>query len=198
MGAIQFIENLDRTVLNISDEEFERNVEAAVSAMAERDTSSALVKTPPPSDGEIELHTRQGSDWERTMKPSIELGHPQQLVGRDTAHLSEENATARGILGTIQRPLSSFGRIFTDDTSLPATALPDVGTVEAFTMPSPRHLQPAPLGARQGSNTPAAEDGTYEEQSSPQISFNVTAPLQQAEPLMPSWSTDVDHRDIVE
>src|SRR4051794_5884111 len=36
MGAIQFIENMDRTTLTISDDDFERNVEAAVSAIAER------------------------------------------------------------------------------------------------------------------------------------------------------------------
>src|SRR5947207_12004233 len=36
MGAIQFIENLDRTSLTVSDEEFEKNVEAAVSAIAEK------------------------------------------------------------------------------------------------------------------------------------------------------------------
>ncbi|KAL1643745.1 hypothetical protein SLS58_004761 [Diplodia intermedia] len=38
MGAIQFIENLDRTSLTITDEEFEKNVEAAVSAIAERNS----------------------------------------------------------------------------------------------------------------------------------------------------------------
>src|SRR4051794_759069 len=36
MGAVQFIENLDRTSLTVSDEEFEKNVEAAVSAIAEK------------------------------------------------------------------------------------------------------------------------------------------------------------------
>ena len=36
MGAVQFIENMDRTSLTISDDEFEKSVEAAVSAIAER------------------------------------------------------------------------------------------------------------------------------------------------------------------
>ena len=36
MGAIQFIENLDRTSLTINDDDFEKNVEAAVSVIAER------------------------------------------------------------------------------------------------------------------------------------------------------------------
>ena len=49
MGAVQFIENLDRTSLSISDEEFEVNVEAAVSAIAEKhQASEALPPSPPP------------------------------------------------------------------------------------------------------------------------------------------------------
>ncbi|KAJ8115493.1 hypothetical protein ONZ43_g4654 [Nemania bipapillata] len=39
MGAVQFIENMDRTTLTISDEDFEQNVEAAVSAIAEKHQS---------------------------------------------------------------------------------------------------------------------------------------------------------------
>lgn len=40
MGAVQFIENLDRTSLTVSDADFEANVEAAVSAIAERHRAS--------------------------------------------------------------------------------------------------------------------------------------------------------------
>ncbi|RAL63813.1 hypothetical protein DID88_003456 [Monilinia fructigena] len=47
MGAIQFIENLDRTTLTISDEDFERNVEAAVSAIAEKAPSRDCSKPCP-------------------------------------------------------------------------------------------------------------------------------------------------------
>jgi hypothetical protein len=36
MGVIQFVENMDRTTLTITDEEFEKHVEAAVSAIAEK------------------------------------------------------------------------------------------------------------------------------------------------------------------
>ena len=36
MGAVQFIENLDRTALTISDEDFEKHVEASVAAIAEK------------------------------------------------------------------------------------------------------------------------------------------------------------------
>lgn len=86
MGAIQFIENLDRSSLTITPEEFERNVEHAVAAIAER---------PPLSPPQL------------TEKP------PRQ---DDTAdHSSDEKAAVAGLLRTIQKPLSSIGRIFSDD-----------------------------------------------------------------------------------
>ncbi|KAK3048369.1 hypothetical protein LTS18_012952, partial [Coniosporium uncinatum] len=48
MGAVQFIENIDRTSLTISDDEFEKNVEAAVSAIAERHAAEEEKAPPPP------------------------------------------------------------------------------------------------------------------------------------------------------
>ena len=41
MGVVTFIENLDRTNLTISDEDFEKNVEQAVSAIAEKNNPRA-------------------------------------------------------------------------------------------------------------------------------------------------------------
>lgn len=43
-GAIQFIETLDRTSLTVSDEEFEQNVEAAVSAIAEQNRQTETME----------------------------------------------------------------------------------------------------------------------------------------------------------
>lgn len=85
MGAIQFIENLDRSSLTISPEDFEANVEAAVAAIAER---------PPPSPPRM------------SEKPQ----HPE-----DPSSGSDEKAAVAGLLRTIQKPLSSIGRIFGDD-----------------------------------------------------------------------------------
>lgn len=99
-GAIQFIETLDRTSLTISDEEFEKNVETAVSAIAqenmkaESETSSAQA-TP-----------RASVDTER---------HASRRDGPSSTN-DEENAPVAGILRTIQKPLSSIGRIFSEDT----------------------------------------------------------------------------------
>src|SRR5438046_2085945 len=55
MGAIQFIENMDRTTLTITDEEFESNVEAAVSAIAEKHRSESPPPPPPQSEKQAAL-----------------------------------------------------------------------------------------------------------------------------------------------
>jgi hypothetical protein len=119
MGAIHFIENLDRTTLTISDEEFEVNVEAAVSAIAER--HQAKEASPPQSPARLsekaalsrpEVTRRRSGDGEpstpRKSTPSID---GNGLDGGD------EKAAMTGLLRTIQRPLTSIGRIFSDDGS---------------------------------------------------------------------------------
>ena len=120
MGAIQFIENLDQTSLTVSDEEFERNVEAAVSAIAERhkedvaqnsrhphvSEKSALSepKLVPQSSVEVEYATPRRSTSSRNVTESS-----AGINGTD------ENSAVGGLLRNIQRPLSSLGRMFSDD-----------------------------------------------------------------------------------
>lgn len=134
MGAIQFIENLDRTSLTISDEEFEKHVERAVSAIAEK--HSAEEETAPPP-----LPSRHGSQVSASHLPISEkssISRPEvtprnsldaeralatprrdrlQRNGRSTTDTdeSDEMAAVTGLLKTIQRPLSTIGRIFSDD-----------------------------------------------------------------------------------
>lgn len=63
MGAVQFIENMDRTTLTITDAEFEQNVEAAVSAIAEKHRASS---PPPPTMSEkTGLQTPQAGESSR-------------------------------------------------------------------------------------------------------------------------------------
>jgi hypothetical protein len=64
LGAVQFIENLDRTTLTISDEEFEQNVEAAVSAIAEKHQMEAAKVPFPPPVGEKTAPPRQSLEAE--------------------------------------------------------------------------------------------------------------------------------------
>jgi hypothetical protein len=137
MGAVQFIENLDRTSLTISDDDFEKNVEAAVSAIAERHSEEEAKLLRPPLSPNI-----QPSEKSSLAKPEItprnsleaEQSTPRRTTSQRQAQRDatksesegEENA-AMAVLRTIQRPLSSIGRIFSDDggaANAPPTPLP--------------------------------------------------------------------------
>lgn len=119
MGAVQFIENMDRTTLTISDEEFEKNVEAAVSAIAEKHRlesppTSATAEKPPQSIigmGESSS-TRPSMDNDATTRSSYT---PRQSTSNDDNGEYDEKAAITGLLRTIQRPLSTIGRMFSDN-----------------------------------------------------------------------------------
>ncbi|KAF1919907.1 hypothetical protein BDU57DRAFT_513216 [Ampelomyces quisqualis] len=135
MGAVQFIEGLDKTSLTVTDEEFEKNVEAAVSAIAERhaeaeaEASTAAAHLQPTTPGHRrmpsphyhlsekgtplrpEVTTRNSMEAERaTPRRSTSLKDRKA----ETDPPEEENAAVAGLLRTIQRPLSTIGRIFSD------------------------------------------------------------------------------------
>jgi hypothetical protein len=101
MGAIQFIENLDRSSLTITPEEFEANVEAAVAAIAER--------PPPPSPPSPPPKPRRSADQPRIAVSSRE--------STDAPEGGEEKVAVAGLLRSLQKPLSTIGRIFTDEGS---------------------------------------------------------------------------------
>ncbi len=114
MGAIQFIENMDRTSLTISDDEFEKSVEAAVSAIAER--NQAMSPT-----------IRQQATWsEKPAQPGLtprqstdDPSTPQRPAG-DQEDSGSEGVAISGLLRTIQKPLSTIGRIFSDENASPS------------------------------------------------------------------------------
>ncbi|KAK5054498.1 hypothetical protein LTR84_001389 [Exophiala bonariae] len=117
-GAIQFIEGLDRTTLTVSDEDFERNVEQAVSEIAAQNRQVEEAVSPRASFQEKstlvepELTPRNSMDVTSTS--------PIRRDPRSMAGSSEGNSddSVVGLLRTIQRPLSTIGRIFSDqDTS---------------------------------------------------------------------------------
>lgn len=156
MGAIQFIEGLDRTSLTVSDEEFEKHVEEAVSAIAEKhselqaqqqpttptssEPSSLRLQTNPPTTPghrrmpSPHLHLLEKSTISRpevTPRHSLEAerARPRRSTsfnGRSEGEPpEEENAAVAGLLRTIQRPLSTIGRIFSDnDTHTASTSHP--------------------------------------------------------------------------
>ncbi|PVH87345.1 hypothetical protein DL98DRAFT_405753 [Cadophora sp. DSE1049] len=148
LGAVQFIENLDRTTLTISDEEFEKNVEAAVFAIAEKHQAEEV---PPPT---------QLSEKSTLSRPEVtprhsmegESSQPRKSTSSNEYESGDggldEKAAMSGLLRTIQRPLSSIGRIFSEEPGPsqggPArTPLP--GNTPRMT-PSPRVSSDIPQG----------------------------------------------------
>ncbi|KAI0186853.1 hypothetical protein EV127DRAFT_437702 [Xylaria flabelliformis] len=122
MGAVQFIENMDRTTLTISDEDFEQNVEAAVSAIAEKHRTEELASRPRADLSEkVGLYPRESS----STRPSFEQGSrtPRRSTSNDDQESSDE-APISGLLRTIQKPLSSIGRIFSEDNSVAGPSTP--------------------------------------------------------------------------
>ncbi|CAP65389.1 uncharacterized protein PODANS_6_8950 [Podospora anserina S mat+] len=131
MGAIQFIENMDRTTLTITDEEFEQNVEAAVSAIAERHRAESPPPPPPQSEKSSALKApsagRVSADTDASLRPDTPRRSMSSNEGRDSGEYSgnDEKAAITGLLRTIQRPLSTIGRIFSDEpsSSEPSTSI---------------------------------------------------------------------------
>jgi hypothetical protein len=145
MGVVTFIEGLDRTGLTISDEEFESNVEQAVSAIAEghkaeeqqrsqptgpvpglhhlseKSTPSRPEVTPRNSmDGERSSPRKSSSQRRSTSRQRQQQQTPKQKPSDTiygTGMQDEEFDAVGGLLRSIQKPLSSIGRIFSDDGS---------------------------------------------------------------------------------
>ncbi|KAF9895445.1 hypothetical protein FE257_000351 [Aspergillus nanangensis] len=119
-GAIQFIETLDRTSLTVSDEEFEQHVEASVSAIAEQNRIE--------SDALDRKRSAESSQGPSRASADIQRGRREAPQSSD-----EEAAPVAGLLRTIQKPLSTIGRIFSDEpdsleggraTQQPSTTVP--------------------------------------------------------------------------
>ncbi|KAF2497061.1 hypothetical protein BU16DRAFT_538180 [Lophium mytilinum] len=180
MGAVQFIENLDRTSLTISDADFEANVEAAVSAIAERHNAEEeeaeqqkLLQAHPPTTPGHPGHRRMPSPHLHLSEKST-LSRPEvtprnsldaesvpprrstslkQNGGSSLAEppAEEENAAVAGLLRTIQRPLSTIGRIFSDSDSSQTKPNHPAATPQPGSTP---RLSPAPPLPRRSSDQP--------------------------------------------
>lgn len=122
MGAIQFIENMDRTTLTISDEEFEKNVEAAVSAIAERHQAEEPPTPPQPQQTEKPGLFASGTSSARRSLDLDGSSTPRRSSSSNDDNDSGEEAPAiSGLLRSIQKPLSSIGRIFSEDGAGPSS-----------------------------------------------------------------------------
>ncbi|KAI5370091.1 Putative vacuolar protein sorting-associated protein [Septoria linicola] len=153
MGVVTFIENLDRTNLTISDEDFEQNVERAVSAIAEKNRADeqeakfSVQRATGPMGHLNEKSTL--SRPEVTPRNSMEVeqstprrSHSQRLNEKlvqpsgSGSNEDEGSDAMTGLLRSIQKPLSSIGRIFSDDGNAPGNTPRSAST--------PRRLSPAP------------------------------------------------------
>jgi hypothetical protein len=149
MGAVQFIENLDRTSLTITDSDFEKNVEAAVSAIAERHTEAEAQQAKQPSPRLLPISEKSSiSPPEVTPRNSVEAEQstPKRATslrnGAKSEDEGEENAAVAGLLRTIQRPLSTIGRIFSDNDTTTASSSANHSSLTPQAANTPR-LSPA-------------------------------------------------------
>jgi hypothetical protein len=161
MGAIHFIENMDRTTLTISDEEFEANVEASVSAIAEKhraesppppqpQTGNPTNTLRPPGVGESSSSsTRPSLDADASLHPSTPRHSTSSNEGRDSGEYSgsDEKAAISGLLRSIQKPLSTIGRIFTEEPN--SSTSPERSLSNPARTPQPDRASGVPR-ARQG------------------------------------------------
>ncbi|KAH8737158.1 hypothetical protein BGZ61DRAFT_10221 [Ilyonectria robusta] len=135
MGAIQFIENMDRTTLTITDDEFEHNVEAAVSAIAEKHQAmSPTVPQQPIFNEKVSYH----NPGESSLRTSLDGQEGRRSTSND-GYSGEDKAAISGLLKSIQRPLSTIGRIFAEE---PGTSTPPGPSSAPRTPAPPEHLSP--------------------------------------------------------
>ncbi|KAK3390832.1 hypothetical protein B0H63DRAFT_466572 [Podospora didyma] len=149
MGAIQFIENMDRTTLTISDEDFEANVEAAVSAIAEKHRSESppplplsekpVSLQPPGTDEAGPSSARPSLDADASLRPVSPRRSTSSNEARDSGEYSgnDEKAAITGLLRSIQKPLSTIGRMFSEEPSSSAAG-PSVASPARTPQPEQR------------------------------------------------------------
>lgn len=164
MGAVQFIENLDRTTLTISDEDFEKNVEAAVSAIAEKHQAEVVESTLPTQLSEKSTLSRPEVTPRHSMEG--ESSTPRKSTSSneyDSGDGIDEKSAMSGLLSTIQRPLSSIGRIFSEEVSSSSHAgparTPLPGSTPRMT-PSPRVSADVPRPIQQQQRPGTSQDTT--------------------------------------
>ncbi|UKZ53859.1 hypothetical protein TrVGV298_007661 [Trichoderma virens] len=109
MGAVQFIENMDRTSLTITDDEFEKNVEAAVSAIAEKHQAMSPRGPHPPQQT---FNEKSSYAEARSSLDGASSSNQRRSTDQNEVDIT---APITGLLRTIQNPLTTIGRMFSDD-----------------------------------------------------------------------------------
>jgi Rab5 GDP/GTP exchange factor len=156
MGAIQFVENMDRTTLTITDDEFENNVEAAVAAIAEKHRLESPTMSPTQSE-KPPLSSRQTAPGvPSSSRPSLDAdasGTPRRSTSSsEGAGEYDEKAAIPALLRSIQKPLSTIGRMFSEELPSSSTAAGSSSAGQA-TVPSPAQT-PQAVGTPQPAGSP--------------------------------------------
>lgn len=206
MGAVQFIENLDRTTLTVSDADFERNVEAAVFAIAERHKEEMPLSIRHPVSEKSGL-----SEPEMVPRNSVEAEYvnpvrPTSSRGILTGDGSDESTAVNGLLRTIQKPLSSIGRIFSEDAlKIQNSSHKPVLELTPQPSPPPPRLSPAVFQPPQNSDEMrrSFEDSSGNEkreqrQANRFTGGDATARQASAEAAEAQRIQRVEHDDVVE
>ncbi|KAL9056903.1 MAG: hypothetical protein Q9162_002674 [Coniocarpon cinnabarinum] len=207
LGAVAFIEGLDKTSLTISDEEYEKNVERAVASIAERksrEESRALSAVSLPFNEKSQLSRpevtpRNSLDGEqisprrRKARMDSSTGTAETSVGDE----SDDNAAVAGLLRTIQKPLSTIGRLFSDD----AQAQSQQGPVRTPLPGSTPRMSPVPRGQRPElqSNNSALPSATATQQNQNSLAAAEAAARQaSAESAEAQKLQRAEHQTVVE
>jgi Rab5 GDP/GTP exchange factor len=151
MGAIQFVENMDRTTLTITDDEFENNVEAAVAAIAEKHRLES--PTMSPSQGEkppLNMRHTAPPGESTSGRPSLDVddsGTPRRSTSsREEGGEYDEKTPIPALLRSIQKPLSTIGRMFSEELPGSSAAGGASGSATAQQTASPART-PQPAGS---------------------------------------------------
>ncbi|KAF7504849.1 hypothetical protein GJ744_001647 [Endocarpon pusillum] len=201
-GAIQFIETLDRTSLSVSDAEFERNVELAVSAIAEKNR-----ETETRSLGHIVADKSTLSEPEVTPRTSMDASRssPGKRSSRplfdSTDSGFEDNDAVAGLLRTIQKPLSTIGRIFSDEASASQARSGPISTPQPGSTPrlSPSLFQPPRSSGEQRRSGEQSRDRDGEHKTDVKLDAQEAAARQaSAEAAEARRIQRAEHRNVVE
>jgi hypothetical protein len=149
MGVVGFIENLDRTNLTITDDEFEKNVEAAVSRIAEGHKEDGVQSEERRPSTSSSSHA-QLSEKSSLSRPQVNTRNSTEAEGTRLNRAGtaggdmtdDDNAAVAGLLRTIQKPLSSIGRMFSDDTQPSSSASSPAHHLSTPQLMSTRRLSP--------------------------------------------------------
>ncbi|RVD83886.1 uncharacterized protein DFL_005658 [Arthrobotrys flagrans] len=183
-GAIQFIEGLDRSSLTINDEEFEKNVEEAVRRIAEvkEPISPVVGSTPrgsvsgeggqgPPQGGASGAGGRSASMSAAAMaadtQERVSAERRRSVDANANANVGsgdEEKAAVAGLLRTIQKPLSTIGRIFGDDSSSQQSQQESTRQLHPVTVDAGPVSTPLPGNTPRTSPRPNSREGSQQQQ----------------------------------